>query len=845
MLLLGRDIISVHKVRRQVNGPRDAPYAQKLDLGWVIVGNVCLGGVHKPTIVNAFYTSTTEQKRPSIFEPCPNVFHVKERYNHFQHPDHPKAHLTGKLNCNEKVEELGCTVFQQTKDDNKVAPSINDITFLRIMEQGLEKDDSNSWVAPLPFKSPRPRLPDNKVQALNRLSSLRRSLERKPVMKEHFFTFMEKVFQNNHAEVAPPLKREEERWYLPFFGVYHPRKPGNIRVVFDSSAQHSGVSLYDILITGPDLNNPLLGVLIRFRKEAVAITADIQQMYHCFLVREEDRNFLRFLWFRDNDPSKDIVEYRMRFHVFGNCPSPAVAIYCLRQSVRDAEPDIKQFVNRDFYVDDGLKSLSTVEAAVDLLKRTQNVLSDSNLRLHKIASNRREFMEAFPSQDHAIGFKDLDFDSDALPVQRSLGLNWDLMSDTFTFKISDDEKPFTRQGILSTVNSIYDPLGFVAPVTIQGKAILRELTQDNGDWDSPLPQEMEEMWIKWRSSLKDLGSLRVPRPYTEVSPTKVSRRELIVFCDASTKAIAAVAYLKLTDSNGAIHMGFVMGKAKLTPVPEHTVPRLELCAAVLAVELAEIISSEIDMRLDDIVFYSDSKVVLGYISNDSRCFYVYVSNRVLRIRSFSSPEQWQYVPTDVNPADVATRSVAAAQLSGTSWLCGPAFLKQIQHTHHEQHSFELVNPSLDTEIRPQVSTMKTTMLSKQLGSQRFSKFSSWKSLIHAIARLTHIARLFQKTSATQVSICKGWHHCHAAISVEDLSKAKASIIRAVQEEMYAQEYACVRKGEKLPKDSPLKNLDPFIDADNLLRVGGRIREAEKQNSSQRKKTPSSSLASTI
>lgn len=280
MLLLGRDIISVHKVRKQVNGPRDAPYAQKLDLGWVIEGNVCLGGVHKPTTMNTFYTSTTEQKRPSIFEPCPNVFHVKERYNNFQHPDHPRAHSTDKLNCNEKFEKLGCTVFQQTKDDNKVAPSIDDVSFLQIMEQGLEKDKSNSWIAPLPFKAPRPRLPDNKVQALNRLSSLRRSLEieRKPVMKEHFFTFMDKVFQNNHAGVAPPLKKDEERWYLPFFSVYHPRKPGNKRVVFDSSAQHIRVSLNDVLLTGPNRNNTLIGVLIRFRKEAVAITADIQQM---------------------------------------------------------------------------------------------------------------------------------------------------------------------------------------------------------------------------------------------------------------------------------------------------------------------------------------------------------------------------------------------------------------------------------------------------------------------------------------------------------------------------------------------------------------------------------------
>ena len=834
MLLLGRDIIAVHKVRKQVNGPRDAPFAQKLDLGWVIVGNVCLGGVHKPDSVNAFYTSTTERKRPSIFEPCPNVFQVKERYSHFQGPDNPRACSTEKLTCNEKVEQLGSTVFQQTKDDNKVAPSINDISFLQIMEKGLKKDEGNSWVAPLPFKTPRRHLPDNKAQALKRLSSLRHTLERKPVMKQHFLTFMEKVFQNNHAEVAPPLKEDEERWYLPTFGVYHPRKPGNIRVVFDSSAQHGGVSLNDVLLTGPDLNNTLLGVLLRFRKEAVALTADIEQMFHCFLVREEDRNFLRFLWFRDNDPSKDIIDYRMRVHVFGNSPSPAVAIYCLRQSVQEGDPDVKQFVNRDFYVDDGLKSFPTVEAAVDLLKRTQDILSDSNLRLHKIASNRREVMEAFPSQDHANDFKDLDLGSDALPMQRSLGLNWDLMSDTFTFKVANEEKPFTRRGILSTVNSIYDPLGFVAPVTIQGKAILRELTQDNGDWDSTLPQEMEEMWITWRSSLRDLSSLQIPRPYTEISPTEVSHRELCVFCDASTKAIAAVAYLKLTDTNGTIHVGFVMGKAKLAPLPEHTVPRLELCAAVLAVELAELISSEIDMQLNNTTFYSDSKVVLGYIKNETRRFYVYVSNRVQRIRNYSRPEQWQYVSTDLNPADIGTRFVTAAHLSDTSWLGGPTFLKQPLQIRSEEGIFELVNPSSDEEIRPLVSTMNTTVLSKQLGSQRFSKFSSWNSLTHAIARLIHITCFFQKNPATKASGCKGWHHCHTAISVDELSRSKRTIIHAVQEETYAQEYTCLKKGENLLKDSPLKALDPFIDTDGLLRVGGRIREAELQ---QQEKTP--------
>ncbi|XP_061891197.1 uncharacterized protein LOC133641474 isoform X1 [Entelurus aequoreus] len=821
MLLLGRDIISVHKVRKQVDGPRDGPYAQKLDLGWVIVGNVCLGGVHKPTTVNNFNTITIEQRRPTVFTPCPNVFQVKERHGQFQNPEYSKVTFTKKC----KQNDVGATVFRQTKDDNKVGPSIDDITFLQIMERDLKKDITNSWVAPLPFKTPRPKLPDNKVQALKRFSSLRRNFERKPVMKEHFFSFMEKIFQNEHAEIAPQLTSNEERWYLPAFGVYHPKKPGNIRVVFDSSAQYNGVSLNDVLLTGPDLNNTLIGVLLRFRKEAVAITADIQQMYHCFLLREEDRNYLRFLWSRNNNSSEDIMEYRMRVHVFGNCPSPAVAIYCLRQSVKNAEPVVKQFVNRDFYVDDGLTSLPSVEAAVKLLKRTQEVLSDSNLRLHKIASNKGEVMNAFPSQDHAINLKDLDFTSDILPMQRSLGLNWDLMSDTFTFQVADEQKPFTRRGVLSTVNSIYDPLGFLAPVTIQGKLILRELMENNGDWDAPLPQEMEETWSTWRCSLKDLSNLHIPRVYTQASPTAVSKREIVIFCDASTKAIAAVAYLKITEKNGTNHVGFLMGKAKLTPLSEQTVPRLELCSAVLAVELAELITSEMDMEVD-ITFYSDSKIVLGYISNDTRRFYLYVSNRVQRIRSFSHPEQWKHVSTEANPADIATRSVSAKHLSSTTWLCGPAFLKNAQNDQFQKGPFELSDPSLDTEVRPHVSTLNTTAVIKHLGSQRFSKFSSWRSLIHAIARLTHIARLFQKNPAVKANGCKGWHHCHSANAVEELAHAKKTIIRAVQEDIYAQEYASIKNGKGLSKDNNLKALDPLIDADGLLRIGGRIKEAK-------------------
>ncbi|KAL4008325.1 hypothetical protein ACER0C_002177 [Sarotherodon galilaeus] len=396
LLLLGRDILRVHKVREQISGPGDAPFAQRLDLGWVVVGDVCLGGAHRPLEVRSYKTAVLGNGRTSHFQPCNNQIKVTEVFgqarNHQHHPALTSTMLIG--------DNLGQTVFARTPNDHKLAPSMEDLEFLKIMEAECYQDSSKSWVAPLPFRSPRRRLPNNRKQVLERLVSLRRSLEKRPRMKADFLEFMEKMLKKAHAEVAPPMQPGQECWYLPLFGVYHPRKPDKIRVVFDSSASYEGVSLNDVLLTGPNLNNSLLGVLMRFRKEQVAITADIEHMFHCFIVKEDHRDFLRFLWYRDNDPTSDIVDYRMRIHLFGNSPSPAVAVYGLQRAAKVAEADYgsdaRRFIDRDFYVDDALKSFSTEEEGIAVLQRAQKMLAASNLRLHKIASNRSAVIRAFP-----------------------------------------------------------------------------------------------------------------------------------------------------------------------------------------------------------------------------------------------------------------------------------------------------------------------------------------------------------------------------------------------------------------------------------------------------------------
>lgn len=309
-------------------------------------------------------------------------------------------------------------------------------------------------------------------------------------------------------------------------------------MVFDSSAKFQGVSLNDMLLTGPNMNNSLIGVLVRFREEAVAVTADIQHMFRCFQVREDHRNFLRFLWYRNNNPREPIVEYRMKVHVFGNSPSPAVAIFGLKNVAHQLDtqysPDARQFVQRHFYVNDGLKSVPTESEAIKLLKDTQDLLAASNLRLYKIASNSTKVMKAFPTEDLAIGLKDVDFYTEFPPMQRSLGVCWDIEEDTFAFRVSQIEKPYTKMGVLSTINSLFDPLGFAVPVSIQGRALLRELTKETCGWDETLPESMFKEWAEWKNALKQLEQARIPRPYCSFSFANAEHKEICIFCDAST-----------------------------------------------------------------------------------------------------------------------------------------------------------------------------------------------------------------------------------------------------------------------------------------------------------------------
>ena len=638
------------------------------------------------------------------------------------------------------------------------------------------------------------------------------SIRKDPVKKQHVLDFMQALLDNGHAERAPKLEHNAECWYLPLFGVYHPKKRDRIRIVFDSSARYQGLSLNDVLMTGPNLTNSLLGVLMRFRTDEIAVIADLQQMFYCFYVHLDHRNYLRFIWHEDNDLEKGLVDFRMKVHVFGNSPSPAIATFGLRRTADIAEQsagaDVKQFIYRNFYVDDALSSHATSDEAVDLLSRTQVALQDfGRLRLHKICSNSSEVLSAFDKDDLAKDLKDLDFDADNLPMQRSLGVSWNLRLDTFTFNVDQEVKPFTRRGVLSIINGLYDPLGFAAPVTIAGKLLLREAMTEPVEWDEPLPPEIRSRFESWKDGLNLLSHVQIPRQTHLVKDTE--RQDVFVFSDASEKGIAAVAYMRFKDDDGVEQFRYIFGKAKVAPKHGHTIPRLELCAAVLAVDVFETVRVELDLDTQKVTFFTDSKVVLGYIFNETKRFYVYVRNRVDRIRNSTRPKQWKYVPSAHNPADEATRSLLAADLQDSKWLNGP------RGFHYEQMedsaSYALVPPDSDSEVQVRKTTVDVRPM---LGSHRFEQFSSWISLLKAMTYLLSVARTHH-SDVSDVS-----NHTRAS-----RRESQMFIIRTVQREVFSEEVHALEAGRPLPKDSKILSLSPYLDDCGVLRVGGRIREA--------------------
>lgn len=800
-LLIGVNCPQALKPREVILGNDEDPYAIRTALGWGIIGPanpVTLGGGEDVSTSNRIVTREVGSEHPV------SKFALNYQTKEVINPIDVK-----------KMFELDFSESTENK-----ALSQEDKRFLDIVEQGIRFED-NHYVIPLPLKFPQVRLINNRWSAVNRMKSLKKRFETDETYRTHYIEFMTKIIDKGYAEKVPQdaLQSKEPKFYINHHGVYNQKK-GKIRVVFNCSQQFHGESLNSQLLQGPDLTNTLLGVLCRFRRAPIAIMADIESMFYQVKVPVKDRDLLRFLWWQDGDTSRDPEEYRMTVHIFGATSSPGCSNFALRAAASDNENEFgaaaAEFVRRDFYVDDGLTSVETVKEAVELVRDVKELCKRGGFNLRKFTSNSKAVLEQIPIKDRADELKTLDLGCDALPVERALGVSWCAQSDVFKFQLALKDRPCTRRGILSAISSIFDPLGFAAPVLLEAKSILQELCRNNIEWDDPLPVDLQEKWLVWKQKLTTLENHCVSRCYRPSDFGKPSRIELHHFSDASLKGYGQCSYLRLINESNQIHCSFVTGKARVTPLKSITVPRLELTAAVLSAKVSEQLKRELDLELTEEIFWTDSKVVLGYIANSYKRFHVYVANRIQEIQDRTCVKQWRYVDTKSNPADDASRGLCASELPLSKWSQGPAFLWQNESewvvkgppSNVQELSCE------DPEVRKIVplATNTSPLLSSLV--ERMSYFSDWMRAKKAVALCRRYVRILHaKIQQTSPNTNSSKKQSMKPLSVQELQEAETVILRAVQQEANFDTSAT----------GPISKLDPYWDIQGVIRVGGRLK----------------------
>lgn len=770
-LLIGQDTPDLTFPEETRRGKPGEPYACLTALGWVMNGPI---GQSKS---NNFTSSTFANAKPEL-----------------------------------SIERQLETLWKLEDDDcgDSLGLSNSDRKALGVWNKSVKLVDQH-YSMDIPFKERPPELPDNRLMAERRLHLLGKRLQRDSELSERYTANVHELLEKGYAEpvIDDSLKgREGYNWYLPHHPVFHPRKPDKCRLVYDCSAKYRGVSLNDKVHQGPDLTNSLVGVLLRFRQEPIALMADIQAMFNQVHVSEDDRDALRFLWWKDDDPTKTPVVYRMKTHLFGGIWSPSCANFalkkCAQENVKDFHPNTISTVDRNFYVDDCLKSVASPEEAMCLVKELRELLSRGGFNLTKWISNSREVLRTVPEVEWSKEVKTLDLDQEMLPAERTLGVWWQVESDTYGFDVHPKERPFTRRGLLSTVSSVYDPFGFVSPFILKAKMLFQELCRIKSGWDDVMPAELKEQWCRWLRDLPLIQNFAVPRCLKPKGFETVSA-ELHHFADASEWAYGAVSYLRMVDNNGNIHCSFLMSKSRLAPLKPTTIPRLELAAAVEAVKLDKLLQKELQIPLQESVYWSDSMIVLWYLQQEDKRYQTYVANRVAAIQEHTTPSQWRYVDSGSNPADDASRGLTAAEVVGNSrWIHGPPFLWMERKEWPTQPEFKCSMLEDAVEVKPNRKVYAVATDKADPIDLLIQRHSSWYSLQKSVAWLLRFKQ-YMKSRKPKTG----------KLTVSELRVAATAII------VHVQRQAIGRR-----KDNSLQKLSPFQSEDGTVRVGGRLDKAD-------------------
>ncbi|XP_045541390.1 uncharacterized protein LOC123722864 [Papilio machaon] len=646
------------------------------------------------------------------------------------------------------------------------------------------RDENGRYIVKLPFRSS--KTPCNpKEIALKRLCSLERKLSKNSELKSQYTSVINDYLSQGHMEeITNEIEKNKiGAVYLPHHGVIRENKSTTkLRVVFDASAKGSdGVSLNDTLMVGPPLQADLRHAVMRWRLHPICLVADIIKMYRQVKVAGDHVDYQRILW--REDVHSNVKEYRLLRVTFGISSAPYLAVKALQQTACDegeSYPYAASRIMTDFYMDDLMTGCQTEEEAVKIYHEFNELLNKTGFTLQKWTSNREELLK----QIELDTGRNLEIKEDE--TTRILGLTWNRNSDEFhytvnlPFSTSSSSASETKRSVISEISRLYDPLGWIAPCIITAKIFIQKLWISGLDWDDELSAELLAEWQFYRCELQKLNEFRIPRWLQRKNNDRTV--ELHGFSDASSVAYAAVVYMRVIDSEGQINCNLVTAKTKVAPIKQVSIPRLELCGAVLVTKLLLEVARVLNVQKSDLHAWTDSTVVLAWLSDHPSRWKTFVANRTSEILTALDSTQWHYVDTKNNPADIASRGTTPTSLLNASlWKHGPPWLLADTIAY----------------CRPKAIMTKLEQRSVKVHAEEVAK-----------ALRTQLPPYL-----TASEIADTIHRC----------------LMLCQIVWFETEIEAIRAGKNVSKNSGLISLNPYLDDRGLMRVGGRIQNSQLED----------------
>ena len=764
-VLLGADVYTQIILNGLKKGRPGSPIAQNTELGWILSGSCSAMSSNTPTVHN--------------FNLLIDIDKNLKRFWEIEETPHTK-YLTEEEN---QCEEIFINNHRRNYDGR--------------------------YIVKLPMRSNIGQLGKSRPQAVARLLQMERKFKINKDLHQEYVKFMNDYINLGHMEKISKEVLTNTSCYLPHHAVFKKGSTSTkLRVVFDASAKTTnGLSLNDKMFTGPTLQNEIFSTILRWRKFRYAFTADIQKMYRQILVTNEDKDFQRIVW--RSSPSEPIKDFRLCTVTYGTSSAPYLAIRSLLQlavDVKSTFPLAAASIEKDFYVDDAMAGEDTYEEAVELQRQLIAALHSSGMELRKWASNSPILLKSIP-EEHREKKSTLEINPDQ--TIKTLGIHWNTDQDHFQFRVNIDAaaNPVTKRSLLSEASKLFDPLGWLAPSIIPAKIMFQQLWLQGLNWDDPLPPNIATKWEKYHRELPKLQEIRIARWTGEC---KTSSIEIHGFSDASTLAFAAVVYSRTIDTSGRINITLIAAKTRVAPVKQISIPRLELCGAVLLKRLLSKIKDDLDYNDVPIFAWTDSTIVLGWLRGHPSKWKTFVANRVAEIHNKMNVNQWHHVSSEQNPADCASRGITPADLKEQElWWQGPSWLKKTPDHWPPDHRNEAIT------LEQKSTTVVLTATQPIEFITIADKFSSFNRLI----RTTVYCFRFAHNTRTRINKRTG------AISVDEFQYATTAWIKLVQLVAFPNEISLLKRNKLCPSKSNILPLYPFLDNELQIRVNGRIQNS--------------------